>query len=72
MDYQHENKEAPNRKTVSVLGATYAPGKPENKDDGRWRYKLDSRSQQLRYLQSGERYWYSQEWFGSEKRQKPA
>jgi hypothetical protein len=55
-----------------VLEATYEQGKPMNEGDGRWRQKLRSRTEQLKYLQSGERYWYSQEWFGSEKRKQPA
>jgi hypothetical protein len=72
MDYRFESKAAPNRDNVMVLEATYEDGKPVNIDDGRWRQKLRSRAEQLKYLQSGERYWYSQEWFGSEKRKQPA
>jgi len=26
----------------------------------------------LRYLETGERYWYGKDWFGSEKRKNPA
>jgi len=55
-----------------VLGATFEKGKPEGEDAGKWRQKLDSREERLKYLQSGERYFYSQEWFGSEKRKNPA
>jgi hypothetical protein len=72
MDYRFESKAAPNRDKVMVLEATYEQGKPMNEGDGRWRQKLRSRAEQLKYLQSGERYWYSQEWFGSEKRKQPA
>ncbi len=72
MDYNYESRKAPNRETVMILGDTFEPGKPVNREDGRWRHKLPSRAEQLKYLQSGERYWYSQEWFGSEKRQQPA
>ncbi len=57
---------------VEVLGATYETGKPEDKDLGRWRQKLSTRDDKLKYLMSGERYWYSQEWYGSEKRKNPA
>ena len=34
--------------------------------------KLASRGEQLKYLQTGERYWYNDDWFGSEKRKNPA
>ena len=55
-----------------VLGPTFEPGQPEGEDEGKWRQKLQSRDEKLKYLQSGERYWYSQEGFGSEKRKTPA
>ena len=57
---------------LEVLGSTYEKGKPEGEDEGRWRQKLQSRDEKLMYLQSGERYWYSNEGFGSEKRKTPA
>ena len=57
---------------TAVLGETFEPGKPQNKDDGRWRQKLNSRAEELKYLQTGERYWYGKEWAGSEKRKNPA
>lgn len=57
-------------KEVAILGPTYEPGKPKEKGD--WRHKLPSRQDILKYLQHGERYWYSKEWFGSEKRKNPA
>ena len=53
-----------------VLGETYEPGKPEGPQN--WRHKLGDREDMLKYLQSGERYWYSEEWYGSEKRRTPA
>jgi len=65
-------KSAPGRGEVEVLGETYEAGKPEGEDLGRWRQKLESREEKLKYLQNGERYWYSTDWFGSEKRKKPA
>ncbi len=34
--------------------------------------KLGTRQEKLKYLETGERYWYSKEWFGSEKRKNPA
>ena len=55
-----------------VLGPTYANGKPEGEDEGRWRQKLQNRDEKLKYLQSGERYWYGEDGFGSEKRKTPA
>lgn len=49
---------------------TYEPGKPSGPYN--WRSKLKDREQRLKYLQSGERYWYNKEWYGSEKRRTPA
>jgi hypothetical protein len=49
---------------------TYEPGKPSG--PGNWRNKLGNREEMLKYLQSGERYWYSDDWYGSEKRRTPA
>lgn len=49
---------------------TYEPGKPEAACN--WRTKLKSREEMLRYLQTGERYWYGDDWYGSEKRRTPA
>jgi hypothetical protein len=72
MEYKIEKTKAPGRDEVEVLGATFEKGKPEGEDAGKWRQKLDSREERLKYLQSGERYFYSQEWFGSEKRKNPA
>jgi hypothetical protein len=72
MEYKIEKKKAPGRDEVEVLGATFEEGKPEGEDVGKWRQKLGSREERLRYLQSGERYWYGKEWYGSEKRKNPA
>ena len=71
-DYQIEEKSAPNRDKVEVLGETYEKGKPEGEEMGRWRQKLGERSEKLKYLSTAERYWYGEEWFGSEKRKTPA
>lgn len=57
---------------VEVLGATFEKGTPDAKDLGRWRQKLESREDKIKYLQTAERYWYAEEWFGSEKRKTPA
>jgi len=72
MEYQVEIKSAPGRDEVEVLGATFEEGKPVSEDDGKWRQKLSSREDKLKYLQTGERYWYGEDWYGSEKRKKPA
>jgi hypothetical protein len=72
MEYNVMKKAAPGRPEVEVLGETFEPGRPEGEDQGRWRQKLASRADRLRYLESAERYWFSKEWFGSEKRKNPA
>ena len=72
MEYKIEKKSAPGRDKVEVLGATYEEGKPEGTELGKWRQKLRDRKEKLKYLQTGERYWYGEEWYGSEKRKNPA
>ncbi len=72
MDYKTVKKEAPGRGEVEVLAETYEPDTPVGEDAGKWRQKLESREDKLKYLESGERYWYSDDWFGSEKRKNPA
>ena len=72
MDYKVEKKSAAGWDQVEVLGETYEPGAPSGEDAGKWRHKLSSRDERVKYLQTAERYWYSTEWFGSEKRKKPA
>ena len=72
MEYKVKKTKAPGRDEVEVLGATFEAGKPEGEDVGKWRQKLDTREERLKYLQNGERYFYGQEWFGSEKRKNPA
>jgi len=72
MEYKIEKTKAPGRDEVEVLGATFEEGIPEGEELGHWRQKLDTRDDKLKYLQTGERYWFSEEWFGSEKRKTPA
>jgi len=72
MEYKINKVKAPGRDEVEVLGATFEEGAPEGEEMGRWRQKLDSREEKMKYLQSGERYWYSEDWYGSEKRKNPA
>ena len=63
---------APNRDNVKILGSTYEEGHPQGEEAGHWRQKLRDRQEQLKYLKSGERYWFCQEGYGSEKRKNPA
>lgn len=63
-------KQSSNGKEVEILGETFEPGKPEEK--GLWRNKLVTRAEMLKYLKTGERYWYSDDWFGSEQRKTKA
>lgn len=57
---------------AKVLGATYEPGIPGAQEFVQWRIKMTNRAEMLRYLETGERYFYAKEGFGSEKRKKPA
>ena len=72
MEYKIEKVKAPGRDEVELLGATYEEGSPVGEELGRWRQKLGSRGEKLKYLENGERYWYSDDWYGSEKRKNPA
>jgi hypothetical protein len=63
---------APGRDSVEILGPTFEKGKPEGENQGKWSQKLDARNEILKYLQTGQRYFYSQDWFGSERRKNPA
>ncbi len=72
MEYKIEETSAPGRDKVEVLGATYEEGKPDGEELGKWRQKLNSREEKLKYLETGERYWYGKDWYGSEKRKNPA
>ncbi len=72
MEYKVEMKEAPGRGKVEVLGPTFEKGMPEDTNLGQWERKLETREERLKYLRNGLRYWYSTDWFGSEKRKNPA
>lgn len=67
-----ERKSASKAGSSEVLGATYDEGMPQGEDSGRWRQKLATRGEMLKYLENGERYWYGKDWFGSERRKNPA
>lgn len=70
MSSEKIKKKSKSGKEVEILGETFEPGKPDKKDD--WRGQFQSRQDKLRYLQTGERYWYAEEGYGSEKRKTPA
>ena len=72
MGYKVEKVSAPGRDEVELLGETFEEGMPDDNELGRWRQKLGTREDQLKYLKTGERYWYSDDWYGSEKRKNPA
>jgi hypothetical protein len=72
MNYKIEKVKAPGRDEVELLQETYEKGRPEGEEAGKWRGKLASREEKLKYLQNGERYFYGKEGYGSEKRKKPA
>jgi hypothetical protein len=55
---------------VKVIGPEYEEGMPEQPHQ--WRKKIQGRQEMLKYLQNGERYWFSKEWYGSEKRKTAA
>jgi len=69
-EYVYEEKESFDGKKVKVLGPTYEEGKPEGKND--WEAELGSPADRLNYLKAALRYWYSKDWFGSEKRKQEA
>ncbi|MFC1942327.1 hypothetical protein ACFLWU_03820 [Chloroflexota bacterium] len=54
MDYKVVKKEAPGRGEVDVLAETYEKGSPEGEELGRWRQKLETREEKLKYLQNRE------------------
>ncbi len=69
-EYQYEEKASFDGKKVKVLGPTFEKGQPDKPEN--WRQKLRKREEKLDYLKTGERYWFNDEWFGSEKRKTPA
>ncbi|MCX5802879.1 MAG: hypothetical protein NTU69_05005 [Proteobacteria bacterium] len=69
-DYSYEEKENFEGKKVRVLGPTYEEGKPES--SGNWKEKLGTRDDAMNYLRTALRYWYSKDWYGSEKRKQEA
>jgi len=72
MEDKAKIKKTPARKKTEVPEAAFEKGKPEGEELGKWRQKLASRQEKMKYLQTAERYWYSEDWYGSEKRKNPA
>jgi len=72
MEYKVEKVSAPGRDEVELLSETFEEGMPDDNELGRWRQKLGTRADKLKYLETGERYWYSDDSYGSEKRKTPA
>ncbi len=70
MEEKLVEKEGFDGKKVKILGGNYEAGVPNERVE--WRKKLKSRQEMLMYLKTGERYWYSDEGYGSEKRKNPA
>jgi hypothetical protein len=69
-DYIYEEKENYQGRKVRVLASTFEEGKPDMMVD--WRAKLTTRDDMVGYLRTALRYWYSSEWYGSEKRKQEA
>ena len=65
-------KEQWDGKEVEILGETYEEGQPEVGNPVQWRAKMRTRQEMLKYLETGERYWFSKDWYGSEKRKTEA
>ena len=69
-EYLYEEKEAFDGKKVKILTDTYEEGKPAEKSD--WKLKLSGKEEIKQYLSTALRYWYSKDWYGSEKRKQEA
>jgi len=73
---KYEEKERFDGQKVKILLPTYAEG--TDQDRYQWRTNInavnigEAASPVKRYLTTAERYFYSKEWFGSEKRKNPA
>ncbi len=58
---------------VEILGETYEAGESQQGDKHNWIDQLgDDKGEIIKFLKTGLRYWYSDDWFGSEKRKNPA
>ena len=70
MDKTVEEKASNTGEKAEVAGPDYEPGKPDQ--PFRWRERLRGREDRLHYLQTAERYWFSKDWYGSERRKTEA
>ena len=70
MDCKLEEKEKWDGSKVEVVTDCYEPGLPTG--TVKWKENIESREEYLEYLKQSERYWYNDDWFGSEKRKNPA
>ncbi len=52
-----------------IIEPNFEEGKPSEPD--KWRLKLPDRQRMMKYLETGERYWYGES-FGSERRKSKA
>jgi hypothetical protein len=71
MEYKFVEKKDFMGKKVKVLDATYEPGEPEIMGVGEdlgWRKHNAGKEDMLKYLKSAQRYWYSEDWYGSERK----
>ncbi len=66
-----DSPEQGKKETVAgeVIEPEFAEGKPAKIDN--WRHKLADRERMLKYLKTGERYWYGES-YGSERRKTKA
>ncbi len=73
---RYEEKERFDGQKVKILMPQYAPGSDEDRYP--WRKNItyvnigEEKTPVMRYLKTAERYFYSKDWFGSEKRKTPA
>jgi hypothetical protein len=71
MEYKEVQKDDFTGNKVKVLDATFEKGTPVTigvGEDLGWRKNFQTRNEMMRYLKTGERYWYSKDWYGSEKK----
>lgn len=75
-DQKFEERERFDGQKVQILMPTYIAGTDE--DNYQWRTNIstvnvgEEANPVMKYLKTAERYFYSKDWFGSEKRKNPA
>ncbi len=65
IDYRKEDKEDLGEEKIKVLAENFDEGKLYTRYD--WTAKLVTKEDKIKYLKTALRYWYSNEWYGSEK-----